>query len=103
MAEQIEQVVKRGRWLYDETVPAEVYVIRRNFVDPPHPADDELPEGEDVPPPYGPDGFIYSAVFEMTGREGMTTRSGTNNYSSLDEVIQCVESVLNGKVVWDEG
>ena len=40
MAEQIEQVVKRGRWLYDETVPAEVYVVRRNFVDP-HPEDDE--------------------------------------------------------------
>jgi len=78
------------------------YVIRRNFVDPPHPADDELPEGEDVPPPFVPDGFIYSAVFEMTGREGMTTRSGTNNYSSLDEVIQCVESVLNGRVIWDE-
>jgi len=27
MPEQIEEVVKRGRWSYDETVPAEVYVI----------------------------------------------------------------------------
>jgi hypothetical protein len=48
MAEQIEEIVKRGRWFYDQTVPAEVHVIRRNFVDPPHPGDEELPEGEDV-------------------------------------------------------
>jgi hypothetical protein len=53
MAEQIKEIIKHGRWFYDETVPAEVYVIRRNFVDPPHPADEELPEGEDVPPPFG--------------------------------------------------
>jgi len=102
MAEQITEVVKRGRWLYDETVPAEVRIIRKNFADPPHPGDEELPEGEDVPPPYGPDGFYYYAVFEMTGRGGMTTRSGTDHYRSIDEVIQRVERTLNGKVTWDE-
>ena len=102
MVEQIEEVVKRGRWLYDETVPAEVRIIRRNCVDPPHPGDEELPEGEDAPPSYGPDGFYYYAVFEMTGRGGMTTRSGTNHYSSIDEVIRRVERTLNGKVTWDE-
>jgi hypothetical protein len=52
VAHQIEEVVRRGRWVYDDSVSAEVLLIRRNFIDPPHPAD-ELPEGvEDVPPPY---------------------------------------------------
>jgi hypothetical protein len=102
MAEQIREVVKRGRWFYDETVPAEVRIIRQNFADPPHPGDEDVPEGEDVPPPYGPDGFCYYAVFEMTGRGGMTTRSGTGHYSSIDEVIRRVERTLNGKVTWDE-
>jgi hypothetical protein len=102
MAEHIEEIVKRGRWFYDETVPAEVFVVRRNFVDPPHPGDEELPEGEDVPPPFGPDDFYYYAVFEMTGRAGMTTRSATGHYSSIDEVIRRVESTLNSKVTWDE-
>jgi hypothetical protein len=102
MAEQIEEIVKRGRWFYDDTVPAEVYVIRRNFVDPPHAEDEELPEGEDVPPPFGPDGFYYYAVFEMTGRGGMTTRSGTGHYSSINEVLLRVERTLNGKVIWHE-
>jgi hypothetical protein len=54
MAEQIEEVVKRGRWFYDETIPAEVRIVRRNFVDPPD-SDEELPEGciGDAPPPTG--------------------------------------------------
>jgi hypothetical protein len=102
MAEQISEVVKRARWFYDETVPAEVRIIRQNFADPPCPGDEDLPEGEDVPPPYGPDGFYSYAVFEMTGRGGMTTRSGTDHYSSIDEVIRRVERILNGKVTWDE-
>lgn len=38
----------------------------------------------------------------MTGRAGMTTRSGTRHYSSIEEVIRRVESTLNGKVTWDE-
>src|ERR1700741_868316 len=102
MAEPIREVVKHGEWFYDETIPAEVHCIRQMFADPLDPAD-ELPEGvEDVPPPYGPDGFYYYGVFEMTGRGGMTTRSGTGHYSSIGEVIQCVETILNGKVIWDK-
>ena len=103
MAERIEEVAKRGRWFFDETVPAEVRIIRRNFVDPP-PPDEELPDGwiGDAPPPFGPDGFYYSAVFEMTGRDGMTTRSGTDLYNSVEAVIRSVETTLNGKVIWDE-
>jgi hypothetical protein len=46
--------------------------------------------------------IMYYAVFEMTGRAGMTTRSATGHYSSIDEVIRPVESTLNGKVTWDE-
>jgi hypothetical protein len=72
------------------------------LADPPHPGDEELPEGDDVPPRCGPDGFYYYAVFEMTGRGGMTTRSGTDHYSSIDEVIRRVERTLNGKVIWEE-
>jgi hypothetical protein len=103
MTERIEEVVKRGRWLFDETVPAEVRIIRRNFADPPDP-DEELPDGwtGDVPPAYGPDGFYYNAVYEMTGRDGMASRSGTDLYSGIDAVIREVETTLNGKVVWDE-
>jgi hypothetical protein len=103
MAEQIEEIVKRGRWFFDKTVPAEVRIVRRNFTDPPGP-DDELPEGciGDVPPPYGPDGFYYCAIYEMTGRDGMTTRSGTGLHSGVDAVIREVETTLNGKVTWDE-
>jgi hypothetical protein len=44
--------VKRGRRFYDETVPAEARIIRQNFADPPHPGDEELPEGEDMPPEF---------------------------------------------------
>jgi hypothetical protein len=62
MAERIEEVVKHGRWFFDETVPAEVRIIRRNFVEPPDPGE-ELPYGwtGDAPPPYGPDGFYNAA------------------------------------------
>jgi hypothetical protein len=103
MAEQIEEVVKRGRWFFDGTIPAEVRIIRWNFVEPLDP-DEELPDGwtGDVPPPYGPDGFYYGAVYEMTGRDGMTTRSGTDLYSGVDAVIRNVEETLNGKVTWDD-
>jgi len=62
MSEPIEEVVKRGRWFYDETVPAEVRIVRRNSVDPPHPEGAGLPEGDDASPPYGSDGFYYYAL-----------------------------------------
>jgi hypothetical protein len=103
MAERIEEVVKHGRWFFDETVPAEVRIIRRNFAEPLDP-DEELPDGYigDAPPPYGPDGFYYTAVYEMTGRGGMTTYSGTGLYSDIDAVIRDVERTLNGKVIWNE-
>jgi hypothetical protein len=70
MAEQIEEIVKRGRWFFDKTAPAEVRIVRRNFTYPPGP-DDELPEGciGDVPPPYGPDAINHRyrrAVFLAT-------------------------------------
>ena len=39
---------------------------------------------------------------EMTGRGDMTTRSGTDHYSNINEVIRRVERTLNGKVIWDE-
>jgi hypothetical protein len=101
MSEPIEEVVKRGRWFYDETVPAEVMIVRRNFVDPPHPEDGGLPEGDDAPPPYGSDGFYYYALFEMVGREGRVSRSGTGHFSTLEEAVRRVETVLNGKVTWN--
>ena len=101
MDEQIEEVVKRGRWLYDQTVPAEVRIIRRNFVDPPHPEDADLPEGEDAPPPYDADGFYYYAVYELIGREGMVSRSSMGLFSSVDEAVRCVEATLNAQVTWN--
>jgi hypothetical protein len=107
-AEPIEtEVVKRGRWFYDETVPAEVRIVRSKFVVPDpkfvDPRPDEPPEGrEDAPSPHRSYRFFYSAVFELIMRDGMPSRGGTDLYSSLEEVIRVVERRLNGKVIWDE-
>src|SRR5580704_3148213 len=97
MSEPIEEVVKRGRWFYEETCSAEVMIVRRKFVDPPQPEDAGLPEGDDAPPPYDSDGFYYYALFEMVGREGRVSRSGTGHFSTLEEAVRRAETVLNGR------
>jgi hypothetical protein len=45
MSERVFQIVRRGSWLYDHTVPAEVQIVRRNYFDGPKIVDEEPTPG----------------------------------------------------------
>jgi hypothetical protein len=56
MVERVRQIVKRGTWLYDGTVPCEVRVIKTNYFEHPGPDDEEKDESY---PPRDADGNFY--------------------------------------------
>jgi hypothetical protein len=45
MTDRVRKIVKRGTWIYDGTVPCEVWILKQNFIEGPPIDDEELQLG----------------------------------------------------------
>jgi len=87
---RIAQIVKSGTWLYDQTVPHEIWIVRQNF-------DYYYEEGfENGPEDLNEDGFVFHVVHAFAGQ----VRSVMRAHKTLEDATQEAEKVTSG-IHWD--
>jgi hypothetical protein len=93
MAEREEraEIVKSGTWLYDGSIPSEIWIVKQNF------EYHYEPEWSDEPERLNENGECFSVVVARNGRK---IGRGSEEMS-LDEAISAAERVTPG-LVWDD-
>ena len=92
MTERAE-IVKSGRWLYDEQVPHEVWIVRQNF-------DFHYDEGyEDEPERLNQDGEVFQVLI---ARENMVENVVSPACFTIDEAVTLAEKVIQHNIMWDD-
>ena len=93
MTDRIFQIVRRGSWLYDGTVPAEVQIVRRNYFDGPTIIDEEPLPGY---PPRDAEGCFYAIDYYLeNGQKGVGEVFG-----SLEAAVTGAERTLRRPITW---
>lgn len=86
------QIVKSGIWLYDNSVPHEVWVVRQNF-------DYHYDAGyEDLAEKLNVEGFLYQVVY---AKDGVVQSVGPES-ESLQEAIEKAEATVGQNIAWDD-
>jgi hypothetical protein len=96
MTERIKEIVKRGTWLYDGTVRAEVLIIRQNYFEGPKIVDEEPTPGY---PPTDSQGCFYAIEYDIP--RGGAGGSGPV-FGSLADAVQKAEATIKGPIVWKD-
>lgn len=91
--EESRQIVKRGEWLYDGTVPCEVRIIKANFLEHHFKSDGNPPDPNY--PPRDKRGNFYLVEYEIK-RGGDSSVS--NYFASLEEAVNEATTKLNGAI-----
>ena len=95
MGQRIREIVKRGKWLYDDSIPCEVWIVKKNYFEgPPVPEEDRVPDY----PPTDADGNFYLVEYIMNG----SRRSVSNCFGSKDEAVLEANVKLKGRIRWDD-
>jgi hypothetical protein len=85
-------IVKSGTWLYDNSVPHEIWVVKQNW-------EPYYDEGfEDEPEKLNDDGECF---FVLVAKEGSVVSSISAGTLSLDEAITAAEKACSPPIVWD--
>ena len=76
MSDIVKEVVRRGAWLYDGSVPGEIQVIKTDFCEEPD-------YGEENPgyPPRDADGNFYYVQYTLVGR---SSSSISKSFASVE-------------------
>ena len=94
MSERVFQIVRRGSWLYDHTVPAEVQIVRRNYFDGPKIVDEEPTPGY---PPTDAEGCFYAIDYYLSnGQKGVCGEV----FASLEDAAKRAEETLQSPIPW---
>jgi hypothetical protein len=94
MAKKIKKIVKKGRWVYGNTVPSEVWIIKQNYFEGPTSPDEDRTPGY---PPRDEKGMFYYASYVLTG----ATRSISIVCGSVDEAVLLAERTIQGEITWE--
>jgi hypothetical protein len=89
---QTAQIVKSGTWLYDGSIPHEVWIVKQNFdyhYDPGY---------EDTAEKLNSEGFVYQLVIAKDG----SIQSVLPASESLDEAVCEAETIITQGVHWDD-
>jgi len=89
---RIKKIVQRGAWLYDNSIPCELLIVRQNYFEGPQ-SDEEPTPGY---PPTDAEGCHYYAAYVMNG----ATRSVTNCFGSAAEAAQKAAETLGQAIKW---
>jgi hypothetical protein len=65
MSEKVKKIVKKGRWIYGDTIQSEVWIIKQNYFEGPTPTDEDLTPG--YPPRDGEGCFTTQAMYRNAG------------------------------------
>jgi hypothetical protein len=93
MTERVKDIVRKGRWLYDGTVPSEVWIIRQNYFEGPTITEEESDTNY---PRRDGDGMFYYAAFAQQS----TVKSVSNLFGSAEEAVQEADHIVHG-ITWD--
>lgn len=94
MAQNVKEIVRRGRWMYDGTVPTEVCIVRQNYFEGPPIVDEEPTPGY---PPRDENGMFYYVAYKQRG----SVRSVSNLCGSAEEAAALAERTVQDPIVWD--
>ena len=84
------EIVQSGSWLYDGTVPYEVWIVKQNF-------EYHYEEGfEDTPEQLNSEGEVFQIVFAKNGC--MIALGGAN--FSLTEAVLAAEKSVSAGILW---
>ena len=96
MTSRIFQIVRRGAWMYDGTVPAEVQIVRRNYFDGPAIVGEEPASGY---PPRDAEGCFYAIDYYLeNGQKGVCGEV----FGSLEAAVAEAERTLRPPITWHQ-
>jgi hypothetical protein len=77
MRKQVKKVVKKGRWIYGDTVQSEVWIIQQNYFEGPTMTDEAPTPGY---PPQDENGMFYYAGYVQNGAiKGISNVCGSSD------------------------
>jgi hypothetical protein len=90
--EELTEIVKSGTWMYDRTIPYEVWIVKQNF-------EYHYEEGyEDGPEQLNDQGEAFQVVYARDGQ-----RNGIGPVRlSLHEAISAAEKAISSGIVWKD-
>jgi hypothetical protein len=92
-------VLRRGSWLYDGTIPAEVMIVKYRDGDlPPEPEEDQVPGY----PPRDADGYFYGVNYFVHGRGGTAKGVAGRLFASPEEAARHAEATLKTPITWND-
>jgi len=91
--------MRRGSWLYDGTIPAEVMIVKYRDGDlPSGPEEDAMPSY----PPRGADGYFYGVEYFVHGRAGRQKGVSGWLFGSPHEATKHAEATLKFPITWKD-
>ena len=93
---KIRQILNHGTWLYDGTVKADVWIVRKNYFDGPVITDEEPIPGY---PPTDAEGCFYSLEYRLPGA---FAAPGGRVFGSAEQAVLHAEEILKSQIAWDK-